>query len=131
LLLLPLLLLQAAQAKGYSSMVLDTLERLTAANKLYEELGFERTTAYYHNPLPGEAGCYAGMHFFTAAAPWDRCACISLVYKQQAQPGCSSMPLHSQCVVVCNESMFCQPLTKAAVHCEPAGKGWFTLTFYC
>jgi ribosomal protein S18 acetylase RimI-like enzyme len=54
LLLLLLLLLQAAQAKGYSSMVLDTLERLTAANSLYEQLGFERTTAYYHNPLPGE-----------------------------------------------------------------------------
>jgi ribosomal protein S18 acetylase RimI-like enzyme len=38
---------------GHSSMVLDTLERLSAANRLYERLGFERTAAYYDNPLPG------------------------------------------------------------------------------
>lgn len=38
---------------GYSSMVLDTLERLTAALKLYELLGFARVEGYYPSPLPG------------------------------------------------------------------------------
>jgi putative acetyltransferase len=44
---------KAAQAKGYTTMVLDTLERLTAAVKLYQQLGYGPTQAYYHNPLPG------------------------------------------------------------------------------
>jgi ribosomal protein S18 acetylase RimI-like enzyme len=43
----------AAQQIGYSHMVLDTLESLTAANRLYEGLGFVRRAAYYNNPLPG------------------------------------------------------------------------------
>lgn len=40
---------------GYSSMVLDTLDRLSSANRLYQQLGFEQTPAYYTNPLPGAA----------------------------------------------------------------------------
>ncbi|KAF6263502.1 acyl-CoA N-acyltransferase [Scenedesmus sp. NREL 46B-D3] len=44
-----------AGGMGYSSMVLDTLERLTSANRLYEQLGFEKIAAYYDNPLPGGA----------------------------------------------------------------------------
>lgn len=44
--------LQEASAKGYACMVLDTLQRLTAANKLYAAAGFEQIAAYYHNPLP-------------------------------------------------------------------------------
>lgn len=43
----------AAQEAGYARMVLDTLDTLTAANRLYEGLGFVRRDAYYHNPLPG------------------------------------------------------------------------------
>lgn len=43
----------AAQELGYSHMVLDTLITLTAANRLYEGLGFQRRDAYYHNPLSG------------------------------------------------------------------------------
>jgi predicted N-acetyltransferase YhbS len=38
---------------GYSAMVLDTLEKLSAAVHLYESLGFVRTEPYYDNPLPG------------------------------------------------------------------------------
>jgi putative acetyltransferase len=38
---------------GYSLMLLDTLDRLEKAMKLYESLGFVRTEPYYHNPLPG------------------------------------------------------------------------------
>jgi ribosomal protein S18 acetylase RimI-like enzyme len=43
----------AAQEAGYTRMLLDTLDTLTAANRLYEDLGFVRRDAYYHNPLPG------------------------------------------------------------------------------
>jgi putative acetyltransferase len=38
---------------GYSMMLLDTLDRLEKAMKLYESLGFVRTKPYYHNPLHG------------------------------------------------------------------------------
>ena len=34
-------------------MVLDTLERLSGANKLYAALGFELCQRYNDNPLPG------------------------------------------------------------------------------
>ena len=42
-----------ATEMGYAKMVLDTLGRLKAAMKLYESLGFKRTSPYYDNPLPG------------------------------------------------------------------------------
>lgn len=42
----------AARRLGYKSVVLDTLERLEAANGIYEAAGFRRRGAYYHNPLP-------------------------------------------------------------------------------
>eukprot|EP00882_Tetradesmus_deserticola_P008866 GHRQ01009353.1.p1 GENE.GHRQ01009353.1~~GHRQ01009353.1.p1 ORF type:complete len:235 (+),score=71.19 GHRQ01009353.1:31-735(+) len=45
--------LQAAAAKGYSSMVLETLEGLRGAIRLYGKLGFSRTSSYCANPLPG------------------------------------------------------------------------------
>lgn len=47
------LIIEKAKALGYKAMVLDTLERLQPALKLYTHLGFERTDAYYNNPLPG------------------------------------------------------------------------------
>ncbi len=43
----------AARSLGYASMRLDTLDRLTAAMRLYESLGFRRIDPYYDNPLPG------------------------------------------------------------------------------
>lgn len=46
-------LLDAAVRLGYDTMVLDTLERLQPAVRLYETLGFERCSPYYNNPLPG------------------------------------------------------------------------------
>lgn len=45
-------LLQEAQLLGYTTMKLDTLERLQAAIQLYHKFGFETVTAYYDNPLP-------------------------------------------------------------------------------
>lgn len=38
---------------GYSMMRLDTLDTLTVAMRLYEQIGFRRIPAYYDNPLPG------------------------------------------------------------------------------
>lgn len=45
-------LIQEGVRLGYSTMVLDTLNRLKAAIHLYESLGFVRTGPYYDNPLP-------------------------------------------------------------------------------
>lgn len=45
-------LLHEAQLLGYTTMKLDTLERLQAAIQLYQKFGFETVTAYYDNPLP-------------------------------------------------------------------------------
>jgi len=42
-----------ARANGYAKMRLDTLNKLMAANCLYESLGFIKTEPYYDNPLPG------------------------------------------------------------------------------
>jgi ribosomal protein S18 acetylase RimI-like enzyme len=46
-------LLKEAKEKGYQKMVLDTLERLHQAINLYKRYGFQNTSAYYANPLPG------------------------------------------------------------------------------
>jgi len=45
-------LIEEARAIGYETMLLDTLERMTGANRLYAALGFVETTAYRCNPLP-------------------------------------------------------------------------------
>ncbi|TDH24022.1 N-acetyltransferase [Segetibacter sp. 3557_3] len=46
-------LLIAAAAMRYHTMVLDTLDRLQPAIRLYERHGFVITEPYYANPLPG------------------------------------------------------------------------------
>ncbi len=46
-------LIERAVALRYSTMLLDTLDSLSAAIRLYEMLGFERIDPYYDNPLPG------------------------------------------------------------------------------
>jgi putative acetyltransferase len=44
-------LLATAKEKGYTKIVLDTLERLQPAINLYLHHGFINTSAYYANPL--------------------------------------------------------------------------------
>ncbi|GAC1606844.1 MAG: GNAT family N-acetyltransferase [Ramlibacter sp.] len=45
--------LDAARQRGYSSVLLDTLDDMEAARALYEDLGFAEIPPYYHNPIPG------------------------------------------------------------------------------
>ena len=44
-------LIDEAVQLGYHKMLLDTLDRLQTAMKLYESMGFVRIEPYYHNPL--------------------------------------------------------------------------------
>lgn len=46
-------LLDDARRAGYSEMLLDTLDDMESARELYASLGFEATTPYYYNPIPG------------------------------------------------------------------------------
>lgn len=45
--------IEDARSIGYRSLVLDTLERMSSARKIYKALGFRRITPYYVNPLEG------------------------------------------------------------------------------
>lgn len=47
------LILDVARTKGYSAVLLDTLDDMEAARALYEDLGFEEVPPYYHNPIAG------------------------------------------------------------------------------
>ena len=51
--LLALEAVRAGRRLGYARMVLDTLDGMVAARKIYASLGFKETEAYYRNPLPG------------------------------------------------------------------------------
>lgn len=46
-------LMKDAEKLGYTTMKLDTLQKLKPAIILYKQYGFTETTAYYENPLPG------------------------------------------------------------------------------
>jgi len=46
-------LVDEARAIGYRELKLDTLDWMTAARKLYADLGFAECAPYYRNPLPG------------------------------------------------------------------------------
>jgi ribosomal protein S18 acetylase RimI-like enzyme len=43
----------AAQKRGYTRMLLDTLPTMNPAQTLYESLGFRETEPYRFNPVPG------------------------------------------------------------------------------
>jgi ribosomal protein S18 acetylase RimI-like enzyme len=46
-------LIDDARARGYRTIMLDTLESMSAARTLYRDLGFVPVEPYYDNPLPG------------------------------------------------------------------------------
>jgi ribosomal protein S18 acetylase RimI-like enzyme len=46
-------ILDQARTRGYSCVLLDTLDDMEAARALYEELGFVEIPPYYHNPIAG------------------------------------------------------------------------------
>lgn len=46
-------ILEEAQRRGYSCVLLDTLDDMEAARALYEELGFAEIPPYYHSPFAG------------------------------------------------------------------------------
>jgi putative acetyltransferase len=45
--------LDTARSAGYERLVLDTLQKMDSAQRLYRRLGFEPIPAYYYNPIPG------------------------------------------------------------------------------
>ncbi len=50
---LALAVISRARDAGYTKMVLDTLDTLQPAMRLYTQLGFKKRSPYYYNPLPG------------------------------------------------------------------------------
>ncbi|MDP9085936.1 MAG: GNAT family N-acetyltransferase [Pseudomonadota bacterium] len=46
-------LIEEARARGYRTIMLDTLASMSAARMLYRDLGFAPVEPYYDNPLPG------------------------------------------------------------------------------
>jgi len=46
-------IMDAARARGYDHVLLDTLSEMESARALYGDLGFMEIPPYYHNPIAG------------------------------------------------------------------------------
>jgi putative acetyltransferase len=46
-------LIQKAQSHGFMRLILDAVPQTTAAQKLYQSMGFQQIEPYYDNPVPG------------------------------------------------------------------------------
>lgn len=46
-------LIQKAQSHGFMRLILDAVPQTTAAQKLYQSMGFQQIEPYYDNPIPG------------------------------------------------------------------------------
>lgn len=54
-------ILEVAQALGYDGMVLDSVDTLQDALRLYHQFGFRPIPPYYHNPFPNAV--YLGLNW--------------------------------------------------------------------
>lgn len=56
--------LERSESAGYTAICLDTLRSMTAANALYDSMGFEERSPYYPNPLQNVRYLQCSLHAF-------------------------------------------------------------------
>ena len=66
---LALAAINAAREIGYSKVLLDTLPAMRIAVRLYRELGFQETPAYYRTPVEGTQFLALDLENWSATAP--------------------------------------------------------------
>lgn len=68
-------ILALAKKDGYQTMVLDTIEPLQSAVRLYQRLGFQETAPYYNNPMNDVI--YMKKSVEAGEYPVDTCMCFT------------------------------------------------------
>jgi ribosomal protein S18 acetylase RimI-like enzyme len=59
-----------ARARGYQSIVLDTLPKMQSAQRMYEQFGFRDVPPYYQSAIPGTR--YMALALAGPAVPYHR-----------------------------------------------------------